>query len=199
MSQRRSDQRRLLETIAYRQAGYFSAAQARDVGYTYQAQKHHIDRGNWVRVDRGLSRLQGWPPGADDQYVRWSIWSGGRGVVSHESALRVHGLSDVDPASIHLTVPAGFRAVDPLVIAHHEELDDAEVEERQGWRVTAPVRTLVDVAGGELSQEIVDGAVADAIESGVLTRRGLLRRTADLPERAALRLERALARVEAAE
>lgn len=199
MSQRRSDQRRLLEAIAYRQAGYFSAAQARSVGYTYQAQKHHVDSGNWVRVDRGLFRLQGWPPGSDDQYIRWSIWSGGRGVFSHESALRIHGLSDIDPASIHLTVPAGFRAADPLVIAHHEDLDDSEVEERQGWRVTAPLRTLVDVAGGELSQEVVDDSVADAIENGVLSRRSLLRRTADLPERAALRLERALARVEAAE
>lgn len=199
MSQRRSDQRRLLEAIAYRQAGYFSAAQAREIGYTYQAQKHHVDHGNWVRVDRGLFRLQGWPPGPDDQYVRWSIWSGGRGVLSHESALRVHGLSDIDPASIHLTVPAEFRAIDPIVVAHRDSLNDADVEERQGWRVTAPLRTLIDVAGGELSQEIIDAAVADAIESGALTRRGLLRRTADLPERAALRLERALARVEASE
>jgi predicted transcriptional regulator of viral defense system len=196
MPQRRSDQRRLLEALAYRQAGYFTAAQAREVGYSYQAQQHHVDAGNWVRVDRGLFRLQSWPPGVDDQWVRWSLWSGGRGVVSHESALRVHGLSDVDPASIHFTVPPGFRTEDPLVVVHRESLGDADVEVREGWRVTTPLRTLVDVAGGALSQEIVDAAVADALEHGVLTRRGLRRKTADLPDRAALRLERALAAAE---
>lgn len=198
MSQRRSDQRRLLQALAYRQAGYFSAAQARETGYSYQAQKHHVDAGNWVRVDRGLFRLQAWPLGPDDQYVRWSLWSGGRGVVSHESALRVHDLSDVDPASMHLTVPSGFRSADPLVVLHREPLDDPDIEERQGWRVTTPIRTLVDVAADSLSQEVVDAAVADALERGMLTRRGLRRRTADVPDRAALRLERALAAAEAA-
>lgn len=196
MTPRRSDQRRLLEALAYRQAGYFSAAQARNVGYSYQAQKYHFDAGNWVRVDRGLFRLQAWPSGADDQYVRWSLWGGNRGVVSHDSALRVHRLADVNPASIHLTVPGRFRAEDPLVVLHREPLDDADTEERGGWRVTTPIRTLVDVAEGNLAQEIVDAAVAAAIERGMLTRRDLRRRTADVRDRAALRLERALKAVE---
>ncbi len=196
--QRRTDQRRLLEALAYRQAGYFSAAQAKDAGYSYQAQKHHVDVGNWVRVDRALFRLQSWPSGSEDQYVRWSLWGAGRGVVSHESALQVHRLSDVDPARIHLTVPPGFRAEDPLVVQHREPLSEADIEEREGWRVTTPMRTLADIASGDASQEIVDSAVADAIEHGMLTRRTLRRCTADLSDRAALRLERALAAVEAA-
>lgn len=196
MAQRRSDQRRLLEALAYRQAGYFTAAQARDAGYSYQAQQHHVEAGNWVRIDRGLFRLQSWPHGPDDQWVRWSLWSGGRGVVSHESALRVHDLSDVDPAKIHFTVPTGFRAEDPLVVVHREPLGEADVEEREGWRVTTPVRTLVDIADGELSQEVVDAALTDALGRGLLTRRSLRRLTTSLSDRAALRLERALAAAE---
>ncbi|HEY3002778.1 MAG TPA: hypothetical protein VGJ44_10565, partial [Kribbellaceae bacterium] len=53
--------RRRLHGLAYRQAGYFSAAQARRLGYSHQAQKYNADRGNWARVDRAVFRLPGWP------------------------------------------------------------------------------------------------------------------------------------------
>lgn len=192
---RRGDLRRQLEALAFAQAGYFTAAQALEIGYTYQAQKHHVDVGNWTRVDRGLFRLPSWPSSSNDQWVRWTLWSRGLGVVSHESALQVHELSDVDPAVIHLTVPTGFRAQDPIIRTHHGTLDAEETVQEQGWRVTAPLRTLVDVASGDLSQEQIDLAVSQALERGLTTRRAILRRTADEPPRTALRLERALARL----
>jgi predicted transcriptional regulator of viral defense system len=196
MVRSRQDLRRQLEALAFNQAGYFTAAQASEIGYSYQAQKYHVDSGNWVRVDRGLFRLPSWPSTPEDQYVVWTLWSGGRGVISHESALQVHGLSDVDPAQIHLTVPHGFRATDPIVETHVAELSPTDVEARNAWSVTSPMRTLVDVASGGLSQEHIDQAVAEALDRGIITRRSLLRRTAALPERPALRLERALARKE---
>jgi len=196
MTIRRTDLRRQIDAIAFSQAGFFTAAQALTVGYSYQAQKYHVDSGNWVRVDRGLYRLPNWPSEPDDQYVRWSLWSGGRGVVSHESALNVHGLSDVDPARLHLTVPPGFRSADDLIVLHRSTPPGSDIEQRRAWRVTTPSRTLADVAAGDLSQEQIERAVADAIEQGLLTRRALLRLTSDLPERPALRLERALARRE---
>ena len=187
------DLRRQLHELAFGQSGYFTAAQAVEIGYSYQAQKYHVDHGNWVRVDRGLFRLPGWPSRPDDSYARWVLWSGGRGVVSHDTALTVHDLSDVNPARIHLTVPAGFRAADDAVVTHYASLGDGDIESRGAWRVTTVERTLADVAGGVLSQELVDAAVADALDRGLATRRGLLRRAADGPDRAALRLERALA------
>ena len=196
MARSRQDLRRRLEALAFNQAGYFTAAQALGAGYSYQAQKYHVDAGNWVRVGRGLFRLPAWPSDPDDQFVVWALWSGGKGVVSHESALQVHDLSDVDPAKIHLTVPPGFQATNPMVATHPGQLPAAEIEARHAWFVTTPLRTLADVAAGDLSQEHIDQAVADALERGLLTRRTLLRRTADLPERPALRLERALARSE---
>ncbi|KGN33900.1 hypothetical protein N802_08935 [Knoellia sinensis KCTC 19936] len=191
------DLRRQLHEIAFTQAGYFTAAQALDLGYSYQAQKYHADHGNWVRVDRGLFRLPGWPSSPDDSFARWTLWSGNRGVVSHDSALVVHELSDANPSRIHLTVPSGFRAVDDAVVAHVGELTSADIESRGAWRVTTPERTILDVSQGDVSQELVDAAVADALERALTTRRRLLRRATSSSDRAALRLERALARVEA--
>ena len=192
----RANPRRQLDARAFRQAGYFTAAQAKEFGYSYQAQKYHVDAGNWVRVDRGLFRLADWPPGPDDEWVRWSLWSGGRGIVSHESALSVHDLSDANPAKIHLAVPAGFHAKDDLVVTHKAPLGPEDIESRQGWQVTTPLRTILDVAGGEISQEHVDAAVSEAVERGLTSRRELLRSGERGGDRAALRIERALARME---
>lgn len=192
---RRRDLTRGLHAAAFRQAGYFTAAQARSLGYSYQAQKHHVDAGNWVRVDRGLFRLPAWPAGSHDSYVRWSLWSRELGVISHATALAVHELSDADPARVHLTVPAGFRSRDDAVVLHRGSLADTEVEQRDGWRLTTPVRTLLDAAASDLPQEIVDDAVAEAFERGILTTRRLRLLADGSGDRAALRVERALGRL----
>lgn len=197
MPKPRQDLRRALHAVAFQQAGYFTASQAREAGYSYQAQKYHADSGNWLRVDRGIFRLPEWPSDPEDTFVRWTLWSDGRGVVSHDSALAVHGLSDVDPIKVHLTVPSGFGASDELVELHVADLDEDEREQRRGWAVTTPLRTLADVAGTDISQEQVDRAVADALRLGLASRRRLLRATAELAPHAALRLERALAKAEA--
>lgn len=190
----RPDLRRALHALAFQQAGYFSAKQAREVGYSYQAQKYHADAGNWLRIDRGIFRLPYWPYDPEDVFVRWTLWSHGQGVVSHDSALAVHGLSDVDPVQIHLTVPPGFSAHDDLIATHTGDIEPDEREQRRGWEVTTPLRTLADFATTDASQEHVDRAVADALRLGLIARCRLLRTTADLAPHAALRLERALAK-----
>ena len=170
----RHEAHRTLRATAYRQAGYVTAAQARDSGFTYQAQRYHVDRGNWQRVDRGLFRLPDWPASVDDVYVRWSLWSGGRGVISHATALAVHDLGVLDPGLIHLTVPRGFAARDDAVATHVGVLPEDDVMDKAGFRVTTVLRTILDVAAATALQEPVDDAVADALARGLVTA-GVLR------------------------
>lgn len=187
----RLDLRRRLHELAFRQAGYFSAAQALDVGYAYQAQKYHVDRGNWVRVDRALFRLAEWPAAADDGYARWSVWSEGRGVISYASAAAVHNLGDLDPGEVHLSVP-GSRTSNTGVVLHDLDLDDGDVEDRGTFRVTTVTRTLLDLACSDVSQEQLTTAVHDAVTSGRVSSSALRRRMDGFGAAAALRLERAL-------
>src|SRR5664279_4751118 len=100
----RRDLRRRLFRVAAEQAGYFSAAQAKAIGYSYQAQAHHVGAGNWLRVDRGLFRLTEWVADVHDDLARWALWSKGRAVASHETALAVHGIGEFESARVHLTV-----------------------------------------------------------------------------------------------
>lgn len=184
--------RRELTALAARQAGYFTAAQAREAGYSYQAQKYHADRGNWERVRRGIFRIPGWPAREDDAYVLWDLWSESRGVLSHETALAVHDLGDVNPVHVHITVPPGFRASDPALVLHKADLSAADVEDREGYRVTTAERALLDAADGGISQEQVDSAVSDAVRRRLVSPRRLRSRSDELGARAALRIERAL-------
>jgi predicted transcriptional regulator of viral defense system len=171
------DNARQLYQIAAAQGGYFTSAQARQAGYAYSQQHFHVSRGNWLKVDRGLFRLRDFPPGEREDLIRWSLWSRNRkgvpqAVVSHDTALTVHALSDVMPDRVHLTVPRGFRKkVLPGCVLHKADLAPGGAESRTGYQVTTPLRTLLDVAGGPLSQEHLDKAVRDALERGLVRRR----------------------------
>lgn len=193
----RRDLRRRLFHLAAEQAGYFTAAQAKGLGYSYQAQAHHVASGSWLRIDRGLFRLAEWIPGLQDDLARWTLWSRGRGVVSHETALSVHGIGEFESARVHLTVPPGFAKRDDAVALHRGMLTDTDVESRTGFRVTTPTRSIIDLAAHSAEEDQLARAVHDAWQSGLVTIRGLRTRAEVVDLRAALNIERAIQRAEA--
>lgn len=193
MSIDRRDLQRKLRRLAATQSGYFTAAQALDLGYSYPAQTYHTRHGNWQRVARGIYRLPEWPVGDHDDLVRWTLWSRELGVVSHDTAISIHDLADVNPRRVHLTVPPGFRAKATGVVLHHEELADGDVWDREGYRITTPFRTAVDSAAGALSLEQLTEVVKNVCERAPHTDPQQLRREAERRgHREALRMERAL-------
>lgn len=190
-----TDTRATLWLVASGQRGYFTARQALEAGYSYQAQRYHAQRGNWTPVDRGIYRFREFstlPGDADDHLVRWALWSKGRAIVSHTTALSVHDLGTANPSEIHLTVPPGFRQKDAAVILHRADLANDEVEEREGYRVTTPVRAIVECAATGVDQDVLDSAVAEALQRGMTTRRRLLHAAQRLGARSELGIERAL-------
>jgi len=188
---------RALYQVAAAQGGYFTAAQARQAGYAYSQQHFHVSRGNWLKIERGLFRLRDFPSREREDLIRWSLWSRNQkgvpqAVVSHDTALTVHDLSDVMPARVHLTVPPGFRKkVPPGCVLYKATLVSKDVEPRTGYRVTTPLRTILDVADSTLSPEHLNRAVRDALERGLVRRRTL--ETAPCTPDARRRLDQALA------
>lgn len=178
-----------LYEIAEGQSGYFTAAQALEAGYSYESQHYHQRTGNWLREGWGIYRLALYPYSDGEEFVRLMLWSRDRSgavqaVVSHESALEVYDLSDVLPGSIHLTVPKGFRKRQPEgVILHVADLPAGVVRQRDGYRITTPLQTLLDVAASPLSPEHLEGAVNDALRSGLVRRQALADAVAGAPHR----------------
>lgn len=188
--------RRRLAELAGTRSGYFTAAQARDAGYSYSAQHYHVHCGNWIQVDRALFRLRDWPVGEHEDLVRWTLWSGDVAVVSHDTALALHDLGDVNPARVHLTVPPGFRKASDAVVLHRGDVPGSDREEWEGFTVSTPIRAVLEVAGGSLDPDQLAGAIRDGIERGRFSARGLRERADEFGPEAALSVERALRLVE---
>ena len=179
--------------IAEGQQGYFTAKQAADAGYQLGSQAHHAKSGNWVRVERGIYRLARFPQSSEEQLVIYALWSRNRagepeGVYSHQTALSIHELSDVNPAKLHMTVPIAFRrnAETPkILVLHRASLDEENVEQRQGFAVTRPLRTIIDLTAAEaVSRDIVKQALMEGRTRGLITIRDMaeLRRKKNLPK-----------------
>lgn len=177
--------------IAEEQQGYFTAKQAASAGYLLGSQAHHVKAGNWIRVERGIYRLARFPQSDEEQLVIYSLWTRNRsgepqGVYSHQTALSIHELSDVNPAKLHMIVPPGFRrstkVPKPLVL-HHSLLDEKEIEQRQGFAVTRPLRAIADLATAEsVSRDIVEQSLLEGRRRGLITAREIaeLRRRGQL-------------------
>jgi predicted transcriptional regulator of viral defense system len=172
-----------LYAIVEEQQGYFTARQATDVGYQPGSQAHHVKVGNWVRAARGVYRLARFPQSDEEQLVVFSLWSRNRagvpeGVYSHQTALSIHELSDVNPTKLHMTVPPAFRRsakVPTILVLHHATLDGKDVEQRQGFRATRPLRTIVDLAASELvSRDMIAQALDEGRNRGLITAREIV-------------------------
>ena len=169
-----------LSTVAHEQGGYFTAKQAIQAGYGYKHLDYHETAGNFERVGHGLYRLPTVPPAEHDDLIRLTLWSRNQkdvpqAVVSHVSALVLHDLTELLPNQIHLTVPPKFRKPAPRgCVLHKATLPAEDIEERPGFRVSTPLRTLLDAAAGDVSQEQLETAMRQALSRGLVRRAKLL-------------------------
>ena len=161
----------LYETAAG-QEGLFTTKQAADVGYSAQLLVHHLHAGRVVRVHRGIYRLVHFPAGEHEELVVAWLWSEQAGVVSHQTALGLHGLSDVLAAQVHLTLPAAWRRrrfrVPSDVVLHY---DDVPARDRAWFGAvptTNPRRSLGDCARAGVSPDLLQQAAQQALRRGLV-------------------------------
>lgn len=169
--------------LAESQQGYFTSADAKSVGYDYPHQHFHVKQGNWVRVDHGIYRLKKFPAAKHQDLIRWWLWSRKRGVISHETAAAVHELGDLLPAKVHMTVPPDFRKKPTRsLVLHKARLDESEAEPFDGFHITSPLRTIMDLAKTHIDPERLSAVVKDAVQRGLVTKRQLLDILSKMPE-----------------
>ena len=94
-----------LYQIAEDQAGYFTASQAQEAGFSWERLSYYVTTGRFSRIQRGIYRLVQFPASPyEDLFVAW-LRIGLESVISHESALYLYDLSDVLPGEIHVIMP----------------------------------------------------------------------------------------------
>ena len=147
------------------------------MGYsTYLLQKHILTN-HMTQPQQKIYRLVHFPVGEHEELVTAWLWSDQAGVISHQTALSLHGLSDVLPAQVHLTLPAAWHRrrfrVPAGVVLHHADV----APEERSWFGPVPAtsagRTLSDCARSGLSPELLRQAAQQAFRRGLVTRREL--------------------------
>jgi predicted transcriptional regulator of viral defense system len=169
----RPDWNRLFETAAG-QEGLFTTKQAAAAGYSPQLLVHYVHTGKAARVRRGIYRLIHFPAGEHEELVAAWLWSELAGVVSHQSALALHGLSDALPAHVHLTLPNAWRRrrfrVPADVVLHHADVPPEDRAWFGAVPTTNPRRSLNDCAREGLSPELLRQAAQQALRRGLVTK-----------------------------
>lgn len=170
--------RNKLFEVADRQQGYFTSKQAEECGFSRSHFNRKIRSGEWIKEQRGIYRLANYPITDRPELVLWSLWSRDKkgcpqGIWSHETALDIYELSDIMPSKMHMTVPSRFRkqgAIPKNLKIHVAELSENDVENRQGYRVTTPLRTLLDVIKENVvAQDQIVQAIREGLERGLLS------------------------------
>ena len=173
----RESENKLFE-IAESQQGYFTSRQAKISGYKDNTHPYHVRSGHWIRVHRGIYRLAKFPGSRRPDLMIWALWSSNRsgqieGVYSHQTALSIHGLSDVLPDKLHMTVPLTFRrnsAIPKILVIHRKKLPQDTIILMDGYFVTTPYQTLLDVIiEADISHELILQAVKAASDRGIIT------------------------------
>ena len=196
----REASRRLFE-FAERQQGFFTTKQAKAAGFAENTHPYHVQVGNWIREHRGIYRLALFPTADRPDLVLWALWSRNRrdeveGVYSHQTALSLYELSDLNPAKLHMTVPTDFRRnsdIPGILVLHYAGLLDSDVQTAQGFKFTRPLRTILDlIEAGTVERYFIRQAVRQAVDRGLISRQKI--RDARMSEPARKIVEEALRR-----
>ena len=176
-----------LWTLALDQYGYVTTQDAARLGIPDVALRRLAGRGTLAKVFQGVYRFKDFPISPNDQFMEAVLWTrDSLAVLSHETALDVRELSDVNPDVIHVTIPNRKnpirRTVTPeAFVVHYEDLEPAQ---RDWWDEIPCVtvekaidQTIISLPRPDLVGQAIDQAVA----------RGLITNTTATRQRAALK------------
>lgn len=158
--------------VAQAQAGYFTTRQAASAGYSPQLLSY-LGEKKVMRARRGIYRLVHFPAGDHEDLVVLWLWSEQAGVFSHETALGLHDLSDALPGKVHLTLPATWRwrrfRVPAGLVLHFADVGKRDRTIFGAVPVTVPLRTLADCIEADLVPGLLDQAMNQARQRGLIT------------------------------
>ncbi|MHB1468677.1 MAG: type IV toxin-antitoxin system AbiEi family antitoxin domain-containing protein [Solirubrobacteraceae bacterium] len=166
---------------AQQQYGYLTPDDARELDIDPTQLRLMAARHTMERIGHGLYRMPMVPVTQLDAYMEAVLWTGRRGVLSHETALDLHELCDVNPSAIHLTVLSGFRtrkAVPEIYRLHRFDLDPTEVGWHEGIPIVTPERAILGGIEQALGWQLIDQAIETARARGLITKPAADRLTA---------------------
>ena len=161
----------LLE-LAQDQHGYLRTEDLREAGFDPKRLVDYEQRGVAERVSYGVYRMNAIPANELDEYMRAALWPMGAGVLSHETALDLYELCDINPARIDVTVPRRYRthrSVPALYRLHPRDLVSEQTGRLQGLPIVTPLRAILDGIESNVRDEMIEQAIQTAERQSLIT------------------------------
>lgn len=132
-------------------------------------ERWRVDRGSLVLVVPGVWRVAGAPVTWEQQLTAGLEWLGPVAVVSGLAVAALSGYDGFPPGPVEFTVPRSARwRAGPFIVHTTVKLELIDRAMVRGYPVTSAARTIIDLAG----RDITAARLADAIDSA--TRGGLV-------------------------
>ena len=128
-----------------------------------------LQRGRVERVAHGIYRFPSIPATSLDSYALATLWPSGKGVLSHDTALELHNLCDINPSKIHLTLPLTYyprRVGGESYVLHHESLAEVDITSHEGLQMVTPAVALRQAIDGGVPIQLVRQAFETAQRLG---------------------------------
>jgi predicted transcriptional regulator of viral defense system len=157
---------------AQQQYGYLTPDDARALDIDPTQLRLMAARQTLEHLGHGLYRMPMVPATSLDAYMEAVLWTGRRGVLSHETALDLYELCEVNPSAIHLVVPSGFRtrkAVPEIYRLHRFDLAPAEIGWHESIPIVTPERAILGGIEQALGWQLIDQAITTARARGLIT------------------------------
>jgi prepilin-type N-terminal cleavage/methylation domain-containing protein/prepilin-type processing-associated H-X9-DG protein len=165
-----------LNALAQSQYGYFTSAQALELGFATGQHSYFVKTGKWLKAGWGLYRMPDYFSTTESEMMRWLLWTRAKngkiqGAISHESALYHYGLIASKPESVHLTVPTSFRHSlgSEKCTVHFSCLKKAEVAEEGNLRFACAARTIKDTEPFLQGRGMLQQVMIKAVVGGLLS------------------------------
>jgi predicted transcriptional regulator of viral defense system len=157
---------------AQQQYGYLTPEDARGLDADPALLRQMAARGTIDHVAHGVYRVPSVPPTPLDAYMEAVLWTRRKGVLSHETALDLYELADVNPSAIHLTVPRAFRThreIPRTYQLHRGHVQPNDVRWHEGLPVVTPELAIQGAINQALGWHLIDQAIETARARGLIT------------------------------
>ncbi|MDR0416656.1 MAG: hypothetical protein LBH76_04950 [Propionibacteriaceae bacterium] len=153
--------------VAVDQYGYVTAADAGTLGIAPVELAKLAHTGKLKHVSQGVYRFPEWPVSGNDHLMEAVLWTRDpKAVLSHDTALDVLDLCDVNPNKVHITVPKARRVrrkgIPTGFVIHHQDLSD---KQRDWWEqipTVTPLAAIEQAIMSNLRPTLVEQAIDTA-------------------------------------
>jgi predicted transcriptional regulator of viral defense system len=191
--------------LAAPQAGYFTTAQASHVGFSPQLLQYYIQKALVLRTARGIFHLAQHPRADHEDIISLWLWSRREGVISHQTALVLHGLCEASEiaelGALSLTIPVSWRRRRLLfpeqTQIYYNDLAPTDTAPHGPLLMTTPLRTLVDCVQACYAESLIEAAIRQAVKRKLVTRISLRRALRRCPPALSARTRGTLGRFKA--